>query len=71
MNPPAAYRKHLLSDSGAPWFMFYSYGFDLSDRIWFVSVVMVLMVVDWFWGVFLLNDSLCDTVHIFLYVSFT
>jgi hypothetical protein len=70
MNPPAAYRKHLLSDSGTPWFMFYTHGFDLSHRIWFVSVVMVLMVPDWFWGVFLHNDSLCDTVHIFLYVSF-
>ena len=29
--------------------MFYVYGFDLSDRIWLVSIVMVL-VVAWLFG---------------------
>jgi hypothetical protein len=37
--PPASYRKHLLRDAGAPWFMFSVYGFDLSER---VSLVMTL-----------------------------
>jgi hypothetical protein len=31
--------------SGDPRLVFYVYGFDLSDRIWLVSVVMVLVVV--------------------------
>jgi hypothetical protein len=44
MYPPVSYRRHLLRNSGAPWFMFYAYGFDLSDRIWFVSLVMTLIV---------------------------
>ena len=41
---PAAYRKHLIRDSGAPRFMLHVYGFDLSDRIWLVSIVMALVV---------------------------
>jgi hypothetical protein len=35
-------------------FQYYAYGFDLSDRIW----------------VCFYNDSRCDTLHSFSYVSF-
>jgi hypothetical protein len=41
---PAAYRKHPIRDFGAPRFILYVYGFDLSGRIWLVSIVMVLVV---------------------------
>ena len=34
MDPDIPFR-----DSGAPWFMFYVYGFDMLDQIWLV----------WFW----------------------
>jgi hypothetical protein len=37
--PPAAYRKNPIRDFGAPKFMFCVYGFDLSFRIWLVSIV--------------------------------
>ena len=33
-----------LRDSHAPWFMFYAYGFDLSDRIWLVYIVKLMEV---------------------------
>ncbi len=33
------YRKHPIRDFDAPRYMFYVYGFDLSDRIWLVSIV--------------------------------
>ncbi len=42
--PPASYRKHPDRHFGTPTFMFYVYGFDLSDKIWFVSIVMALVV---------------------------
>jgi hypothetical protein len=35
------YRKKLLRDSVAPWFMFYVHGLDLSDRICLVMVLIV------------------------------
>jgi len=37
--PPAAYRKNPIRDFGAPKFMFCVYRFDLSFRIWLVSIV--------------------------------
>jgi hypothetical protein len=52
MYPPVAYREHPILDFGAPRFMFYVYGFDLSDRIWLVSLVMTLVVVCLFGCVF-------------------
>ena len=42
--PPSTYRKHLIRDSDAPWFMFYVYGFDLLGKIWLVSIVVALVV---------------------------
>ena len=40
--PPAVYRKRPIRDFGAPMFMFYVYGVELSDRIWHVCIVMVV-----------------------------
>ncbi len=75
--PPAAYRKHPIGDFGAPRFMFYVYGFDLSDRIWLVAIVMALVVPCllgcFFYIIFwmeLINDSRRFTLHTFLFVSF-
>jgi hypothetical protein len=51
--PPATYRKLPIRDFDTPRFMFYVvYGFDLSDRIWLVCIVMVLVVVSLFGCVF-------------------
>jgi hypothetical protein len=33
LPPPGNHTKFSLSQGFSPWFMFYSYGFDLSDRI--------------------------------------
>ena len=44
--PPVGYRKHPIRDYGVPRFMFYVYGFELSDRICLVSIVMSLVVPD-------------------------
>ena len=41
---PPRHSKHLIRDSGDPWFMFYVYGFDLLDKIWLVSIVVDLVV---------------------------
>ncbi len=38
--PPVTYRKKPIRDFGDPRFMFCVYGFDLSDRIWLVSIVL-------------------------------
>ncbi len=51
--PPVAYRKLPIRDFDAPRFMFYVvYGFDLSDRIWLVCIVMILVVASLFGCVF-------------------
>jgi hypothetical protein len=51
--PPDGYRNHHIRDFGDPRFMFYVvYGFDLSDRIWHVCIVMTLVVSSLFGWVF-------------------
>ena len=42
--PTTSYRKRLIKDSDTPRLMFYVYGFDVSDRICLVSIVMTLVV---------------------------
>ena len=37
---PTTYRKHPISHFDDPRFKFYVYDFDLSDRMWFVSLVL-------------------------------
>jgi hypothetical protein len=49
--PPHEYRC-VVRDSHGPWFMFYVYGFDLSDRIGLGYIVMSLIVDSLFGCVF-------------------
>jgi hypothetical protein len=51
-SPPVVYRKHPIWDFGDPRFMFYVYGFDLSDRICLVSIVMFFVAASYLGCVF-------------------
>ncbi len=42
--PPDTYRRHPIRDFDTPRFILCVYGFELSDRIWLVSIVMTLVV---------------------------
>jgi hypothetical protein len=53
--------RAVVRDSHSPWFMFYTYGFDLSDSTWLVYIVMTLIVCGLFGCVFtpILVVTLC------------
>jgi hypothetical protein len=67
MFPPVVYRKHLIRDSDTVWFMFYVYRFELSDRIWLVSILWHSDGFDSYLFILVcfFNDSHCVTWHTF------